>query len=70
MDIKRPYFMENKEWYIYDNVKGIVGLTEKAPQKAVESYKQYLLDKEEEMPYSKKQLKELEELKAKKMFGI
>lgn len=33
-----PYFMENKEWYYYDENEMICKLTDKAPQKAVESY--------------------------------
>lgn len=44
MDIEKPYFMENKEWYVYDDVHGILRVTEKAPRKALESYVEYLRD--------------------------
>lgn len=36
-----PYFMENEEWYEYDFEKRRYVLTEKAPEKAKESYKQF-----------------------------
>lgn len=35
-----PYFFENKEWYEEDPEGGYV-LTEKAPQKAIESFIEY-----------------------------
>jgi hypothetical protein len=38
---KMPYFMENKEWYEYDFDLGICVLTDKAPPKAVKSYKDF-----------------------------
>lgn len=38
---KQPYFMENEEWYEYDNEKGKYILTEKAPQEAVDSYNDF-----------------------------
>ena len=37
IDTGMPYFMTNKEWYYYDEYK----LTDKAPKKAIESYKEY-----------------------------
>lgn len=39
--IDRPYFMEDKAWYTYDPEKRFFVLTEKAPEKAKESYKEY-----------------------------
>lgn len=36
-----PYFLENKEWYYYDEKKGCYKLTDKAPKKAIESYNKY-----------------------------
>ena len=41
-DGKSTYFMENPEWYYYENEEdenSIPLLTDKAPPKAVESYK-------------------------------
>lgn len=45
---KKPYFLTNKEWYYYDQETGRYKLTEKAPQKAIDSYNQFykLLDAE------------------------
>lgn len=40
-DIERPYFLENKEWYYYDEEEGIYKLTEKAPKEARESYRKF-----------------------------
>lgn len=36
-----PYFLTNKEWYYYDMDTGRYRLTDKAPEKAIESYKKY-----------------------------
>ena len=41
MTVKMPYFMENKEWYYYDEEEYCWKLTDKAPKEAIESYKQY-----------------------------
>lgn len=41
MFVDMPYFMENEEWYYFDFVERKYKLTEKAPQKAIESYKKY-----------------------------
>ena len=41
MIVKMPYFMENKEWYYYDEEEYCWKLTDKAPMEAIESYKQY-----------------------------
>lgn len=37
-----PYFMENEDWYEFDFEKRIFILTNKAPEKAKESYQEYL----------------------------
>lgn len=54
MMIPEPYFMQNKEWYTFDEVEFKYKLTDKAPPKAVESYNEFydLLDstKLEEAP--------------------
>lgn len=44
--LRRPYFLEDKDWYEYDEETEKFVLTENAPFKAVESYKQYLKDYE------------------------
>lgn len=36
--VDMPYFMENDEWYYFDSEQKKYLLTEKAPQKAKESY--------------------------------
>lgn len=41
MNIGIPYFMKNKEWYYYDEQEEIYKLTDKAPLKAIESYKEF-----------------------------
>lgn len=40
----KPYFMENKEWYEFDFQKRMYVLTDKAPDKAKESYKKWIKD--------------------------
>lgn len=40
-DMPKPYFMENKEWYYFDEEKFCYKLTDKAPKKAIESYKEF-----------------------------
>jgi len=37
-----PFFMENKEWYIYDEKTNTYTLTAKAPKKAKESFEEFL----------------------------
>lgn len=37
----RPYFMENKEWYAYDFEKRVYYCTDKAPEKAKQSLKEF-----------------------------
>lgn len=39
--IAKPYFAQNKDWYVYNEKKGIIELTDKAPPKAVESYNEF-----------------------------
>ena len=43
-----PYFMENKEWYKFDFEVGKYVLTDKAPEKAKESYEEFCRDLEKE----------------------
>lgn len=38
----RPYFMNNKKWYKFDFSKRIFVLTDEAPEKAKESYEEYM----------------------------
>lgn len=38
---KEPYFMTNKEWYYHDLEEFRYKLTDKAPTKARESYKEF-----------------------------
>lgn len=40
-DIEMPYFMTNEEWYYYDEKKEIYKLTDKATEKAKQSYIEY-----------------------------
>jgi len=41
MDVARPYFMKNKDWYYYDEKEGIFKLTDKATKEAIESYEEF-----------------------------
>lgn len=41
MQIERPYFMSNKEWYFYNEKTGKFELTEKATSKAIKSFKEF-----------------------------
>lgn len=34
----KPYFMENKEWYYFDEEEFCYKLTDKAPPEAIKSY--------------------------------
>lgn len=34
LSTKRPYFLENEEWYYYDGKKNKLFLTDKAPEEA------------------------------------
>lgn len=46
-DVERPYFMENEEWYYYDEEEGIFKLTDKAPQEAIDSYNEFYSSEDE-----------------------
>lgn len=41
MEVKKPYFMKDKSWYYFDEEEFKYKLTDKAPQKAIESYKEF-----------------------------
>lgn len=43
-----PYFLINKEWYYYDMDTGHYKLTDKAPQKAIDSYNKFYGELENE----------------------
>ena len=49
MRIKKPYFMSNKEWYYHDEEEFEYKLTDKATQKAKESYVEFYKKIEEGM---------------------
>ncbi len=38
MNIEKPFFMQNSDWYYYDEEKGQYFLTDSAPEEAVKSY--------------------------------
>lgn len=46
--VDMPYFMTNKDWYYYDEKEEIYKLTDKAPQKAIDSYKEFYKELEED----------------------
>lgn len=39
--LEKPYFMQNKEWYYHDKEEWVYKITDKAPLKAEESYKEF-----------------------------
>ena len=41
MKIPEPYFMTNEEWFFFDEDEWCYKLTEKAPEKAIESYEEF-----------------------------
>lgn len=41
MKIPEPYFMTNEEWFYFDEDEWCYKLTEKAPEKAIESYEEF-----------------------------
>lgn len=45
---ERPYFLTNKDWYYFDEEKWCYKLTDKAPQKAIDSYNEFYKQLEEE----------------------
>lgn len=46
-ELDKPYFMTKKEWYRFDIDESIYKLTDKAPPKAVKSYKEYYKELDE-----------------------
>ena len=53
--IKQDYliFLQNKEWYYFDEKEWKYKLTDKAPQKAIENYKEFYNLIEEATWYNK-----------------
>ena len=51
MVYEEPYFMTNKEWYTFNEEKFRYELTDKAPEKAIESYNEFYGDKDNERLY-------------------
>lgn len=41
MTLDEPYFMTNKDWFYFDDAEWCYKLTDKAPEKARESYNQF-----------------------------
>lgn len=41
MTVEKPYFMQNEEWFYFDEEELMYKLTDKAPEKARESYKDF-----------------------------
>lgn len=41
MQLEKPLFLTNSEWYYYDDIKLIYILTKKAPPEAVLSYQEF-----------------------------
>lgn len=41
MTVDKPYFMENPEWFYFDENEYRYKLTDKAPEKAVRSYEEF-----------------------------
>ena len=41
MIVKKPYFLNDKEWYYYDYKEYKYKLTDKAPAKAIASYNKF-----------------------------
>lgn len=41
MELDRPYFMTNKDWYYFDEDELCYKLTTQATEKAKESYEEY-----------------------------
>ena len=44
MTQQKPYFMENKEWFYFDEEEFIYKLTEKATKEAKESYEEFYVN--------------------------
>lgn len=41
---EKPYFLENKEWYTFNEEEWKYELTDKAPQEAIDSYNEFYND--------------------------
>lgn len=39
--LSEPYFLKNEEWFYFDEIEFRYKLTDKAPEKAKESYKAF-----------------------------
>ena len=52
MLLEKPYFMQNKEWYWQDEETCKYKLTDKAPQEAKESYKNFYESLQNSLNYS------------------
>lgn len=59
--LNRAYFTTNEEWYVYNVKKGILELTDKAPPKAVESYKEFYKNLTDSYGIEEEEIPELEE---------
>lgn len=46
--VDRPYFMENKKWYVFDYKKKKYVLTNDAPKEAKKSYDKYMQEVKKE----------------------
>ena len=46
--IEMPYFMEKEEWYYYDEEEEIYKLTDKATEKAKQSYIEYYSENDDD----------------------
>ena len=44
MTLPKPYFMQNKEWYYFDDEDFMYKLTDKATDEAKKSYKEFYQD--------------------------
>ena len=41
MQVPKPFFLKNKDWYYYDEKEQTYKLTDKAPSEAIESYEEF-----------------------------
>lgn len=41
MTLDKPFFMSNADWYYFDEEEWKYKLTDKAPQKAIDSYNEF-----------------------------
>ena len=46
MTLLEPYFMKNKDWYYFDEKEFCYKLTDKAPEEAKKSYKEFYAELE------------------------